>query len=120
MDQPKPKRKATAGSFKAGQSGNPGGRPKEVGHVKELAKSFTEEAIQTLAQIMRSEDQPAAARVKASECLLDRAWGKSESHATVTVNKDVRDLSTAEILAALAATGIVGAQGSSDSAGAVH
>lgn len=58
-----------------GQSGNPGGRPKEVGHVRELARQHTEEAIQTLVQIMRT-GKPDRARVAAAEVLLDRAWGK--------------------------------------------
>jgi len=34
--------------FKKGQSGNPGGRPKIVGEVKELARTHTAEAIETL------------------------------------------------------------------------
>jgi hypothetical protein len=119
MEQ-KPKRKAPSSAFKPGQSGNPSGRPKEVAHVKELARSYTEEAVQTLAEIMRSSEQPAAARVKASECLLDRAWGKSESTVNVKSTTNVRDLSTAEILAALAANGVVGAQEGADKPGPVH
>lgn len=118
--KPKPKRKATAGAFKPGASGNPGGRPKEVAHVKELAKSHTEEAIRTLASIMRSDEQPAAARVKASECLLDRAWGKSEATVNVNDNRAPRDLSTAEILAALAAVGVAGTEAGAGDGKAVH
>lgn len=106
--------------FKRGQSGNPGGRPKIVAEVKELARSYTEDAIKTLASIMKDGAAPPAARVKASETLLDRAWGKAETTANVNVTKDVRDLSTAEILAALAATGALGEEGSGNEPAQVH
>ena len=38
--------------FKKGQSGNPGGRPKAVAEVKELARARTSDAIETLVSIM--------------------------------------------------------------------
>lgn len=107
-------------AFKKGQSGNPSGRPKVPVHLKEMAKGFTQEAVDTLAQVMRDVTAPPAARVKASECLLDRAWGKAESNANVTVNRDVRDLSTAEILAALASLGTAGAEEVSGSPVGLH
>lgn len=120
MEQTKPKRKAPSTAFKSGVSGNPGGRPKEVAHVKELAKTHTEDAIYTLAQIMRDVEAPPAARVKASECLLDRAWGKSEATVNVNDNRAPRDLSTAEILAALAAAGVAGQEEGAGDGKAVH
>jgi len=64
--------------FVPGQSGNPGGRPRELARVKELARQHTEEAIATLAAMMRDTREPAAARVRAAEALLDRAWGRPE------------------------------------------
>ena len=103
-----------------GQVLNPGGRPKEVAHVKELARTWTAEAISTLAQIMGDESAPHSARVKASESLLDRAWGKSESTVNVKQANDVRELSTAEILAALAVVGIAGSERGPDESSAVH
>lgn len=113
-------RKLPSTAWAKGVSGNPGGRAKEVAHVKELARQFTEEAIRTLAEIMGDLSAPHSARVKASESLLDRAWGKSEATVNVKQSNDVRDLSTAEILAALAVGGIAGAETGSDGAGAVH
>ena len=44
--------------FKKGQSGNPGGRPKVIAEVKELARAHTGEAIETLVSIMTKRRQP--------------------------------------------------------------
>ena len=71
------------GQFQPGTSGNPGGRPKDIGRVKELARKHTAEAIATLAAIMRDDKEPAAARVRAAEAMLDRAWGRPETTANV-------------------------------------
>jgi hypothetical protein len=87
------------GRFQPGISGNPGGRPKEVGHVRELAREHTEEAIGTLAAIMQDGKEPAAARVRAAECLLDRGWRRADMTANVKLPRNVRDLSTEELLA---------------------
>jgi Family of unknown function (DUF5681) len=98
------------GRFQPGISGNPGGRPKEVGHVRELAREHTEEAIRTLAAIMQDGKEPAAARVRAAESLLDRAWGRAEMTANVKLPRDVRDLSREELLAIVASYGDASAE----------
>ena len=64
------------GGFQKGRSGNPGGRPKEVGEVRDLARQYTPAAIAALEGVMSSPTAPAAARVAAAEALLNRAWGK--------------------------------------------
>jgi HEAT repeat protein len=61
-------------AFKPGESGNPGGRPKEAAEVKALARSHCVEAITTLVRLMRSEDEKVAKA--ASDSLLDRGIGK--------------------------------------------
>jgi Family of unknown function (DUF5681) len=58
--------------FKKGQSGNPGGRPKVIAEVKELARAHTGEAIETLVSIMSNPKAASAARVSAANALLDR------------------------------------------------
>lgn len=60
--------------FVKGQSGNPGGRPKEAEEVKRLAREHTEHAIARLAFWLDS-DNPKAS-VSAAISLLDRAYGK--------------------------------------------
>ena len=68
--------------FQKGQSGNPGGRPKAIAEVKQLAREHTADAIQTLVSIMSDSKSPPAARVSAANTLLDRAYGKPPQHIT--------------------------------------
>jgi hypothetical protein len=68
--------------FKKGQSGNPGGRPKVIAEVKELARAHTGEAIETLVAIMTNPKSAPAARVSAANSLLDRGYGKPPQHIT--------------------------------------
>jgi hypothetical protein len=64
------------GKFIKGVSGNPGGRPRVAGHVRELARKHTAGALRTLAEIMEDSTAPAQARIVAACALLDRAYGK--------------------------------------------
>jgi hypothetical protein len=57
-----------------GQSGNPGGRPKELKEITRLARDLSPEAILRLAFWMRSDN--AKASVAASNAILDRGYGK--------------------------------------------
>ena len=67
--------RASNGRFSKGKSGNPGGRPRDEQKVAELARSYTREAIETLADLMRS-DNDERVRGTAAQALLDRGWGK--------------------------------------------
>lgn len=59
-----------------GQSGNPGGKPKDLHNMRELARTHTPAAIATLAEIMINPKAKESSRVAAAGELLDRAWGK--------------------------------------------
>lgn len=64
------------GGFRPGRSGNPGGRPKAVAEIRELARTYTKDAMQALVQIAINGNAPAAARVSAATAILDRAYGR--------------------------------------------
>src|SRR5262249_11396938 len=64
-------------TFKKGQSGNPSGRPKVIVHVRDIARQYTEEAIEALVSFMRNALEHPSARVSAAKELLDRGYGKA-------------------------------------------
>lgn len=69
--------------WEKGQSGNPGGRPKLITKVRELAQRHTDEAVETLVKVMRDPISPPAARVAAAGQLLDRGYGKPAQAVTL-------------------------------------
>ena len=71
------KARLRSGQFAPGQSGNPGGRPKDEHRVAELARSYTVEAIDTLVELMRG-GKDERVRGTAAQALLDRGWGKAK------------------------------------------
>ena|SRR3990167_9506230 len=85
-------------AFKKGQSGNPGGRPKETAEVRQLARAYTETAIKRLSEWMQS-DNPKAS-VAACVAILNRGHGMPHQSVTTTV-RDVRHLTDSELIAYL-------------------
>ena len=76
------KSRSANGQFPKGQSGNPGGRPRDEQKVAELARSYTTEAIETLVELMRSGNDERV-RGTAAQALLDRGWGKPKVEVVV-------------------------------------
>jgi len=62
--------------FKRGKSGNPGGRPKVLKGVRDLARVHTARAIEVLFEIMDDESANKQARIAAAKELLDRGYGR--------------------------------------------
>jgi hypothetical protein len=67
--------RAPSGQFLPGQSGNPGGRPRDIFQIAELARTHSPLAIRALAEICEDSGAPHSARVSAAVALLNRAWG---------------------------------------------
>ena len=72
--------------FKKGQSGNPGGRPKEVAEVRNLAQEHGPAAIDHLAKLMNSDNERTA--VAACEALLNRGYGRPSQSVTLAGEHD--------------------------------
>lgn len=83
--------------FKKGQSGNPGGRARvrlvDGRTLTDLAREHTAEAVETLVEIMRDRTAPAAARVAASDKILNRGWGQAPQTINLTEDREPRDMS---------------------------
>ena len=62
--------------FKKGESGNPGGRPKVIAELRELARAYAPDVINELARLaVKAKSE--TARVSAIRELLDRGYGKA-------------------------------------------
>jgi hypothetical protein len=91
-------------AFVKGQSGNPGGRPKAIVEVVELARQNAPDAINTLATICRDKNAPPAARVSAATAILDRGFGKP--HQSIHHSGEISPSSMTDAeLAAIASNG---------------
>ncbi|MFA7280833.1 MAG: hypothetical protein WC100_12120 [Sterolibacterium sp.] len=55
--------------------------------IRSLARSHTDSALRTLANIMVNDEAPPAARVSAAQALLDRGWGKAAQTVDMTVKR---------------------------------
>ena len=71
-----------AEAVRGGKNSHGGGRPPD--YVRKLAAEHTEAAIQTLKEILRGRKQPAMAKVKAAEALLNRGWGAPKQSVELT------------------------------------
>ena len=71
-------------AFKPGESGNPSGRPKMPPELIQAFRDRTQDALNTLVEIMNDKEGRGSERVKAAEVIIDRAWGKAIQQAELT------------------------------------
>lgn len=72
--------------FQKGQSGNPGGRKKAAPELREMARSYTAEALGAAVKILRKPKAADQAKLKAAEIILERGHGKPTQHIEADVN----------------------------------
>ena len=73
--------------FKAGQSGNPGGRAKVPDTLKKRLRDITPEVVQFWYDTLKDPEAKLNERIKVSELIFERAYGKTPQ--SVDVNASV-------------------------------
>ena len=76
------RRTGNKGSFKPGQSGNPGGRPRRTDEERDALEEIRKLAADVpgkLKTLLNDKRTPPAVRLKACEIILDRTYGKPDS-----------------------------------------
>lgn len=81
MPKKAPQRPATPGSWKKGQSGNPGGRPSKVPEISVTCREMTPAVVARLARIIK--DGADRDAVPASKIVLAYAWGAPKEDVTI-------------------------------------
>ena len=105
-DQAMPRGGRRSTSFKPGVSGNPSGRPPRPDTiaarqifvaVRTAARMLTQEAIDTLAAVMRDGRAPPTARISAAVALLDRGHGRPPQAVELNIGCDLARLTDDEL-----------------------
>ncbi len=87
--------------------------------IKALAQAHAPIAFAEIVKLA-SKSENESIRLRASELVLERAYGKPHTTADISIKRDVRDLSTDDILRALAAFGVAGEEKSPGESGKLH
>ena len=88
--KPRKKKGGAGRPFKKGVSGNPKGRPKVPEETKQAFRDASKEACEVLVRIMNDPAAKDSDRIKASEVILDRGWGRPSQAVEVDMTNTPR------------------------------
>ena len=101
----------------AGKGGKREGAGRKIGSpntataaIRALAGEHANDAISMLAELMKNDDTPAAARISAAKELLERGYGKSGSYAALELKTPLSELGSKDAIGTIsdaAATGAI-------------
>ena len=107
--------------WKPGQSGNPGGSPKEKKFLAALERAITQDDGKKLRSAAEKLlDCAVAGESWAIQQLADRLDGKATQSIEMNVHRDVKDLSIDELLSAIAAERAAAEEASTRASSIVH
>jgi predicted subunit of tRNA(5-methylaminomethyl-2-thiouridylate) methyltransferase len=86
-------------AFVKGQSGNPGGRPKGIKELTELARANSKTAFERIVAMLDSTDERVV--LAAAQEILNRGFGKPSQAVDVTHRSAVEDMGEEELDAAI-------------------
>lgn len=86
------------GGKREGAGRKPGSQNKATSQIRALASEHAETAIQTLVDLMQSDETPAAARVSAAKELLERGFGRSGNYVSLNLDQPLSKLSPGEAM----------------------
>lgn len=75
--------------FVKGQSGNPGGKPKELKGVIMQARRMSPLALRELKAILNDPESGKQAKIGAAQVILDRAWGRPKQDGSMELSGGV-------------------------------
>jgi hypothetical protein len=82
-------------TFVKGQSGNPGGRPKGIKELTELARANSKTAFERIVAMLDSPDERVV--LAAAQEILNRGYGKPSQAVDVTHRSAVEDMEEGEL-----------------------
>lgn len=92
-------RAPTSGAFKAGQSGNPTGRPTTPAEIVAYARERSLKALRVIYSMMIDKRASPAVRLASAQAILDRGLGRAP--AAPVVLDPTESMTDAEIVAAM-------------------
>lgn len=84
-------------AFKPGESGNPSGRPKLPAELVAKCRELSDEVVTFWINTMRDGNQKAQDRIRCSENLMDRGFGKAAQNINANVNDGRLQVDTSKL-----------------------